>query len=431
MDDAARALRDAWRDGDRLFDLVDPADWTARPIPLRHPILFYVGHLPAFAWRHLAVAHLGAPPLDATLDRLFQRGIDPASLDEARRATPAAWPTVEEVLDYRDRARAALDPELDGLAARPRHEAREALAMVLEHELMHHETLMYMLARVPPDRLRAPDGWREPRGGEGRAPGRVLVRGGPVTLGADRVEGRFGWCCEHPRRVERVGDFEIDDLPVTVGRYLRFVEEGGYDDPRWWPRGRPAAGHPASWRRVGGRWQVRSPLRWHDLDDVSGWPAQVSLVEAEAYAARAGRRVPSEAELHRAAYTGPAGEDRPYPWGDAPPAPERGAFDFTVQGPIPVGRHPAGASAWGVEELVGNGWEWTRTPFVRWEGFRAHLPTYPGYSADFFDGEHHVVFGASWCTRARLLRRSFRNWYRRDYPYVFATFRTVAAPEAG
>lgn len=424
--DEARALREAWLLSDRLFAMLEPGAWASRPLPLRHPVLFYVGHLPAFAWRHLAVGQLGLPALDPVLDRLFERGIDPATAAEARDASPEAWPDAERVLAYRDAVRQRLGPRVEGLAADPRPVAREAVAMVLEHELMHHETLMYMLARVDPSRLQAPEGWKRPRGGAGSEPVPVQVSGGPVALGADRVAGRFGWCCEHPRRVERVADFVIDSVPVTVGRFLPFVQQGGYGDPRWWPADRPARSHPVNWRRAAGRWQVRSLLAWHDLDDVSGWPVQVSFDEALAWARWARRRLPTEAELHRAAFYGPSGEERAVPWAGGAPSAVEGAFDFRVQGPVPVGSRPTTTSVWGVEELVGNGWEWSATPFVAWPGFEAHLPTYPGYSADFFDGMHHVVFGASWATHARLIRRSFRNWYRRDYPYVFATFRTVA-----
>ena len=74
---------------------------------------------------------------------------------------------------------------------------------------------------------------------------------------------------------------------------------------------------------------------------------------------------------------------------------------------------------------MGNGWEWSSTPFLPRAGFRAWIPGYPGYSADFFDGRHLVVFGGSWPTASGLLRRSFRNWYQGQYPYVFAAFRLV------
>jgi formylglycine-generating enzyme required for sulfatase activity len=101
-----------------------------------------------------------------------------------------------------------------------------------------------------------------------------------------------------------------------------------------------------------------------------------------------------------------------------------GAFDFATWDPVPNGTHPAGQSAWGVHDLIGNGWEWTSTPFAPFDGF-APMPSYPEYSAEFFDGRHYVLKGASPATANELLRRSFRNWFRPNYPYVYATFRTA------
>ena len=107
------------------------------------------------------------------------------------------------------------------------------------------------------------------------------------------------------------------------------------------------------------------------------------------------------------------------------PGPEHGNFDFAAGfDPVPVGSFPAGASAWGVHDLVGNGWEWTSTVFGPFPGFEP-MASYPEYSADFFDGQHYVMKGASPATARELLRRSFRNWFRPNYPYVYATFRTV------
>jgi formylglycine-generating enzyme required for sulfatase activity len=101
-----------------------------------------------------------------------------------------------------------------------------------------------------------------------------------------------------------------------------------------------------------------------------------------------------------------------------------GVFDFASWDPEPAGSHPGGRSAWGVDDLVGNGWEWTSTPFAPFPGFRPQA-TYPEYSADFYDGDHFVMKGASPATATELLRPSFRNWFRGRYPYMYATFRCV------
>lgn len=152
-----------------------------------------------------------------------------------------------------------------------------------------------------------------------------------------------------------------------------------------------------------------------------GWPTYVSHAEASAFARWRGTRLPTEAEFQRAAFGSSDGE-RVHPWGDAVPSPAHGVFDISSWDPEPAGAHPQGASAFGVEDLVGNGWEWTSSTFAPFPGFRP-MPSYPEYSADFFDGEHFVMKGASPATARELLRPTFRNWFRPRYPYVYATFR--------
>jgi formylglycine-generating enzyme required for sulfatase activity len=213
---------------------------------------------------------------------------------------------------------------------------------------------------------------------------------------------------------------------------MDFVEAGGYRQREWWT---PAAfewireeeiEYPQFWTNRGGTWMWRGMFR--DTPLPPAWPVYVSHAEAAAYARWKGARLPTEAQYHRAAFAEPSGHERHYPWGDAPPDPSRGLFDFRSWSPVAVGTHPAGQSAWGVHDLMGNGWEWTSTEFAPFDGFRP-LPSYPEYSADFFDGQHFVMKGASPATDAALLRRSFRNWFRPTYPYVYATFRCVRQVE--
>ena len=133
-------------------------------------------------------------------------------------------------------------------------------------------------------------------------------------------------------------------------------------------------------------------------------------------------RLATEAEYHRAAFGTPQGPERAFPWGEETPAAVHGNFGFQRYDPEPVDAHPAGASAWGVHDLIGNGWEWTSTPFAPFAGFEP-MASYPQYSADFFDGKHFVMKGASPVTATELIRRSFRNWFYADYPYMYAKFR--------
>ena len=148
--------------------------------------------------------------------------------------------------------------------------------------------------------------------------------------------------------------------------------------------------------------------------------------QAEAYARWTGMRLPTEAEYHRAAFGTPQRRGAAVPVGRRTAGAAHGNFDFERFDPEPVDAHPAGASAWGVADLIGNGWEWTSTPFAPFPGFEP-MASYPQYSADFFDGKHYVMKGASPVTPRELIRRSFRNWFYDDYPYMYAKFRCVAA----
>jgi formylglycine-generating enzyme required for sulfatase activity len=154
------------------------------------------------------------------------------------------------------------------------------------------------------------------------------------------------------------------------------------------------------------------------------WPVYVSHAEASAYARWAGKSLSTEPQWHRAAYGSPDGNERPYPWGRYAPDPSLGNFDLTHWNPTPVNAHPRGRSAFGVEGMLGNGWEWTSTPFSPFPGFQP-FPFYRGYSADFFDGKHFVMKGGSPRTAACMLRPTFRNWFQAHYQYVYAGFRCV------
>lgn len=426
-------LERAWQRTDRLFALVRPGALLRQPIRLRQPILFYVGHLPAFAWNHLGRGVLGLEPFDADLDALFERGIDP---EDEHDPTGTAWPPEPRVIAYRDRIRAELRERWEAVLMSPGRDGRGAGAerawMVIEHELMHHETLLYMLQELPSDELDA-SGLPGPATGPGRTPRWVDVPGGSVRLGADAAEIPFGWDNEHPARLVDVESFRIEDLPVRVRDFAAFVDDGGYRradlwSPRGWPwRERAGLERPRGWMAGtnGILWtgRLRTLSGPIPLSEAADWPVSVSWAEADAFARWAGGRLPTEAELRRASHGAPGG-DRAFPWGDE--APDGHAnLGFVRWSPEPVGSRPAGVSAWGVHETLGNGWEWTSSLFEPLPGFQPR-PSYPGYSADFFDGKHYVLLGASWATDAQLARRSFRNWFQPHYPYPFSKFRLVA-----
>jgi ergothioneine biosynthesis protein EgtB len=421
-----KRLEDAWRRSDRLFAILRDEAWLEQPIPLRQPFVFYLGHLPAFAWNQVGRGVLGMPAFRPDLDLLFERGIDPVGVDAY--VPRAEWPAHDEVVAYRDRVRRTV---ADALSA-PGFPSNDApvVSMVVEHECMHHETLLYMVQELDHALKARPCGWPAlPR--QASSPRRVKaieVPAGEATLGAAPGSLDFGWDNEFPSRRATVPAFAIDSLPVTNAAFLEFVRDGGYEDSRHWDeagaawRERTRLAQPHSWVRREDGLRVRSLLEDVPFATAAEWPVAVSQAEAAAYARWKGARLPSEAEWHRAARGTPGGDERALPWGSDPPADRHGGLGFRHASPVPAGSFPAAASAWGVHELVGNGWEWTGTPFAPFPGFEP-MPRYPGYSADFFDGRHLVMLGGSWATDDALLRPSFRNWFQPHYPYVFSKFR--------
>jgi iron(II)-dependent oxidoreductase len=431
-----KALTDLFRRNRRrsrdLFDSARPEAYFDRPIPLRNPICFYEGHLPAFNVNTLIRRGLREPAVDAEYEVLFERGIDPEDKSAVGNGG-ARWPSREQILSYAERADERV---LEALAEKDidREEdpvLRGGLAAytVLEHEPMHQETLRYMWHRLPFEKKIRPAGAARPViGGEAPRSGSVKIPAGTTVLGTTLTRVPFGWDNEFPEHRPEVSSFEIDVDDVTNRDFLEFVEAGGYRERELWDEDgwewlqQAGFAHPLFWERENDRWFWRGMFERVALPPA--WPVYVSHAEASAYARWKARRLPTEAEFHRAAYGGPDGIDRSYPWGEEPPDQTRGNFDFHHSDPVPVGSFPAGASAWGVRDLVGNGWEWTSTVFDGFPGFRP-MPSYPNYSADFFDGKHYVLKGASPATAKELLRRGLRNWFRGNYPFVYATFRTV------
>jgi iron(II)-dependent oxidoreductase len=421
----------------RLFDLIDPAAYFSRPIALRNPIVFYEGHLPAFSVIALLKRGLGLPGVDARMERLFERGIDPDSVELAvpRTGAETAWPSRDEVLAFGRRADEAIVEALSQTVfdlSGGEHRAMrrgEAIFTALEHEAMHQETLLYMWHRLPHEQKRAPASLHYERAVEPMTRSTVRIASGVATLGA-HAEIPFGWDNEFDEHRVEVGAFEIDVHSVTNADFLEFMDAGGYrtrefwSDAGWQWREHEGVTHPAFWVRDGSRWDWRG--MFENIALPSEWPVYVSGEEASAFARWRERRLPTEAEYHRAAFGTPStGEaERDFPWGDAVADTTRGNFDFASWEPVPVGARPLGASAWGVQDLIGNGWEWTSSVFGPFPGFEP-MASYPEYSADFFDGQHYVIKGASPATARELVRRSFRNWFRPNYPFVYAKFRTA------
>ena len=308
---------------DELFSILRPEALYERPIPERHRLIFYLGHLEAFDWNLIAVRAFGVEPFRPEYDKLFAFGIDP--VDGGLPNEPASdWPDAASVRSYSARVREILDECLSGARA-PREgtDLDTIFNMAIEHRLMHAETLAYLFHQLPYSaKVPRPDA---PPPSRGRIAAReIAIPAGEATLGQSRVDRAFGWDNEFDGMTVRVPAFIIDAQKVTNGRFLEFLEDGGYDKEKLWSeadwkwRTKANVRHPGFWREKDGAWLYRGMFAEVPLPLDA--PAYVSHAEASAFARWAGRSLPSEAQFHRAAYGTPQGEERDYPWGSEPPS---------------------------------------------------------------------------------------------------------------
>ncbi len=374
-------LEKARASSDSLFDLLHPDSLYERPIAERHRILFYLGHLEAFDWNLIAIHGLDLPRFHPQFDQLFAFGIDPDSTS-LPKDKPSDWPRIDEVRHYNATVRAKLNARLDQVNDMLLHVA-------IEHRRMHEETFAYMLHNLAYEHKLKPPAPARPIEAP-HEPGMLEIPGGSVFLGRPRNDG-FGWDNEFDRHERIVAPFSVSRYKVTNTEYSAFVEAGG-----------PA---PHFWRERGGRWFYRGMFEETPLH--GDWPVYVTHEQATQYARWLGKRLPTEAEFHRAS----CGTE---------PEPLCDNFDSQRWDPISV--TSGQPNPFGLVQMIGNGWEWTSSRFEPFPGFQP-FPFYRNYSQPFFDGEHYVLKGASARTAARLTRPSFRNWFRGSYPYVYAAFR--------
>ncbi len=431
------------------------SSWNACPTlagKAMRSIIFYLGHLEAFDWNLLNGSLFGLKSVHPGFDHLFAFGIDPVG-GGLPTDLPSDWPARDVVRDYVSNIRNSLDTKLEKVSLEPhfRTDSRTdfrtndgfslgtLLNVAIEHRLMHVETLSYMLHQLPLDtkvRPRAQQAVSANLAGPPVAHRMVSVPAGVVTLGLARDDKDFGWDNEYESHTVEVPAFEIDRYKVTNRQYLEFMAAGGYETRAFWNdddwnwKTTHKIAHPLFWKKDGDRWFYRAMFDELPFDEVAfDWPVYVSQAEASAYARWSGKSLPTEAEWQRAAYGTVDGKARVYPWGNETPNAEFnkefGNFDFLRWDPVPVNSFPEGRSAFGIHDMLGNGWEWTSTTFGPFPGFRP-FPFYRGYSADFFDGKHFVMKGGSARTAACMLRPTFRNWFQAHYQYVYAGFRCVS-----
>jgi gamma-glutamyl hercynylcysteine S-oxide synthase len=411
----ARGLA-ASRDRAHFLTDIEDAELTTQHHRLMSPLVWDLAHIgqQEDLWL-LRNGDAGAQGLLSTkVEKLYDAFEHPRA---SRVALPLLGPVEARrfISDVRSRVFDGLEKRAGEEEPRDPFASLFAYVMVEQHEQQHVETMLATHQLRVGEPLLGPGSPLPP--GRALPQDSVVVPAGPFTLGVDGLDEPWSLDNERPAHTVELPAYRIARAPVSNAEWQAFIDAGGYENPAWWStRGwahRVEAGleRPLFWSADGSR------RRFGIVEDIPpDEPVQhVCFFEAEAFAAWAGGRLPSEQEWEKACAWDPvAGQRRRWPWGALNWTPD--LANLATPGsealrPAPVGAYPAGASAYGVEQLIGDVWEWTTSSFEPWPGFEPML--YADYSAPFFGGDYRVLRGGSWAVGGASIRPSFRNW---DHP---------------
>ncbi|KAM0157134.1 hypothetical protein ACHAQE_006114 [Botrytis cinerea] len=480
--------KDLWSVWDTVTRKMIPnEELVEKPIKLRNACIFYLGHIPTFL--DMQLNKVTEEPLcePSSYPAIFERGIDP-DVDNPEQChshseIPDEWPPLEDILSYQEKVRTKVK-KLYASQALPRNLGR-ALWLGFEHEAMHLETLLYMLLQS--DKTISPTSARPDFKGEAvkakalRVPNEwFTIPEQKIVVGLDDPEdnsgpdNHFGWDNEKPPREVVVQSFEAKGRPITNEEYALYLEQTHESKiPASWIQNQRSNGYTNGTSNgysngsVNGSTSPRLSKAYLEdkavrtvygpvpLEYALDWPVFASYDELSGCATWMGGRIPTveearsiyshvdglnvkKAERHLGK-TVPAVNGHLINEGveETPPSQVsqvggssqelftdlKGAnVGFKNWHSIPV---TAGGNKLAGQADMGGVWEWTSSPLVQHEGFEP-MPLYPAYTADFFDGKHNIILGGSWATHPRIAgRKTFVNWYQRNYPYTWAGARLV------
>jgi 5-histidylcysteine sulfoxide synthase/putative 4-mercaptohistidine N1-methyltranferase len=416
---------------EQLYEtLANDSAFYQRAEPLRHPLIFYLGHTAVFYVNKLVVARIIEERINPHYEAMFAIGVDEMSWDDLNEDN-YDWPSVAEVKAYRDQVREMVDHVIETLPLSLPIDWENpfwAIMMGIEHSRIHLETSSVIIRRLPLDQVRQLPIWKICDETDLAPQNQLLpVAGGKVTLGKDKDHALYGWDNEYGRHQFHVDDFQASKYLVSNQEFMAFVEAGGYQNEAYWTKEGSSwlnysnADQPLFWVKDGTSYRLRTMNR--EIGMPWDWPVEVNYLEAKAFcnwkAKETGMpiRLPTEDEycrlhdLHEV-------PDQPY-WEKAP-----GNINLEYwASSCPVNRFAFGDFF----DLIGNVWQWTETPISGFTGFEVH-PWYDDFSTLTFDTQHNLIKGGSWISTGNEATRDARYAFRRHF-FQHAGFRYVASDQ--
>ncbi|MDV6341538.1 5-histidylcysteine sulfoxide synthase [Nitrosomonas sp. Is35] len=415
---------------EQLFETLRTDEaYYKKPISLRHPLIFYLGHTATFFVNKLILAGLIPERINPRLESIFAVGVDEMSWDDLD-STHYDWPTVGEVRAYRKTMRAMVDKLIATMPlALPItwESSWWPIVMGIEHERIHLETSSVLIRQHALHFVQPHPDW-QPCRTSGAAPQNALINvaAGTVTLHKTRTNHQhYGWDNEYGMHSADIAAFQASKYLVSNQEFLAFVEAGGYRTGSYWPEEGRAwqkftqAEYPTFWIKKGNDWCLR--LMTEEVPMPWDWPVEVNYHEAKAFCnwkaetTKQPVRLPTEDEWYRLYDTAQLSEVPP----DAK-ASGNLHLDYYASS-CPVTEFPQGEFF----DITGNVWQWTETPTYPFEGFDVH-PLYDDFTTPTFDNQHNLIKGGSWIACGNESIRSSRYAFRRHF-FQHAGFRYVVS----
>lgn len=413
-----------------LFHLVsDEKAYFRKADPLRHPIIFYYGHTATFFINKLKLAKIIDTRIDPHLESIFAVGVDEMSWDDLNEKH-YDWPTLEETQHYRNKVYTLVSELIDTLPLELPigwESPWWVILMGIEHENIHLETSSVLIRQLPFEMIREDTNWMECEA-YGDAPENELlpVPAGRVTLGKERDAPLFGWDNEYGTHQAQIPAFKASKYLVSNGEYLDFVKDEGYDKSEYWCdegnawRSFTRADCPLFWRETEEGYGLRTLSR--EIDLPLNWPVEVNCLEAEAFcrwkSQKEGRSIVLPTEDEYARLREATKVPNYLDWMEKGSTNANIALDKFASS-TPVDRFSFGDFF----DVVGNVWQWSRTPIYPFEGFKVH-PVYDDFTVPTFDGKHNIINGGSWVSCGNLATQESRYGFRKHF-YQHAGFRYI------
>jgi SAM-dependent methyltransferase len=393
-----------------------------KPITLRHPLIFYLGHTATFFMNKLMLAGLIRERVNPQLESLFAVGVDEMSWDDIRD-DHYPWPSVTEVKAYRAQVRQVVDQLLQDL---PLHSAIDwqhpwwPIVMGIEHERIHLETSSVLIRQQKIELVQPQAAWPICSQQNDAAPKNQLmdVPAGKVQLHKKHNDRYYGWDNEYGEHHAEVAAFQTSQYLVSNQEFLSFVDAGGYQEDCFWQAEGLAwkqyakAQHPSFWRQKNQQWFLR--LMTEEIPMPWSWPVEVNYHEAKAFCEWQSQctgksiRLPTEDEWYRLYAVSGVGSET-----------QANLHLEKFASPCPVSACAQGD----FYDVIGNVWQWTETPIYPFHGFDVH-PLYDDFTTPTFDGQHNLIKGGSWISTGNETLPSARYAFRRHF-FQHAGFRYV------